>query len=198
MEELADLLNGENRLIEALPKMAEASQSSALKGILEDHLKVTKNHAHRLQDIFSNIAQSPQRVTCESIKKLIKESEDVINKYENDAACDAAIISVVQRMEQYEITGYQTACEHAVNLGHTWIVEVLNKTLDEERVMNFYLNELAQYMINVQSMDPTPESKGRGFYIPEGNFGRGGIKKKSKNPDASRFTNEENTKEDTS
>jgi len=164
MEELADLLNAENQLAEALPKMVEASQSSALKTVLKDYLEVTRKHANRLQDIFSNIGQNPQGVTSKAMKGLIEESEEVVNQTEKCPARDAAIVSVVKLVERYEIVGYQMACEHAADLAHTRIVELLNESLDEERTMNLSLNELAQGMINIQTIDP----KRGGFYIPEG------------------------------
>lgn len=186
MEELADLLNAENQLVEALPKMAQVGQSSALKTVLEDHLKVVQDQADRLHDIFSNIGQEPSNQTCKAIQRLIADCEYVVNKTEEGAARDAALVSVMQQVEQHEINEYQTACEHAVDLGHTGIVELLNKTLDEERTMNLRLNELAQGVINIQTIDP----QGRGFYMPEGKFRKKGIKKK--NTDESRFISEGN------
>jgi ferritin-like metal-binding protein YciE len=206
MEELADLLNAENQLIEALPKMAEAGESSELKGFLEDHLEVTKEHAHRLQDIFSNIGQNPQRIACKAIKKFIEAGKDIVNTTGKSSNRDAAIIRVAQQIEHYEINGYVTAREHAEDLGHTRMVELLDKTLDEERAMNLHLSELAQSMINVQAMVPgissqqeaqsqglpTQKKEQGGFYIPEKKFNRGSIKKKSKGADISRFISEGN------
>jgi ferritin-like metal-binding protein YciE len=205
MEELADLLNAENQLSEALPKMVEASQSLTLKLVLQAQLEVTKEHAYRLQDILSNLGQKTQGVTCKVMKGLIQESEDVIHKTENGQARDIAIISMMQRVEKYEISGYGTAMEHAVDLGQRRVVEVLDKTINEERAMNLHLSELAQGIINLQATDPNSKSqktnqqqesplkaKSGGFYVPEGKFGRGGIKKKSKITEVSRFISEGN------
>ncbi len=184
MEELADLLNAESQLIEALPNMIQASQSSALRSALEEYLQITKEHIDRLGDIFSNIGQDPQEGTCKTIQELIAESEDVVDKTEKSQARDSAIIWVAQRAEQYEIAEYKKAREHAADLNHTKIVELFTKVLNENRGMNFHLNELAQGMINVQASG--------GFHIPEGKFKRGGIKKKTKGVDVSRFIDEGN------
>jgi ferritin-like metal-binding protein YciE len=205
IEELADLLSAENQLVEALPKIAQASQSSALKSALEDYLEVTRVHVSRLKDIFSNIGQSSQGSTCKTMKELIKESEDLVNKTEKFQSTDAALIWVAQRVEQYEIAEYKKAREHAADLGHTMIVELLTKTLNEQRAMNFHLNELAQGIINIESIDPKSpgqqknqkrdrpsESKSGGFYVPEGRFNRKGAKKKTKSTDVSRFIDEGN------
>jgi ferritin-like metal-binding protein YciE len=205
MEELSDLLSAENLLVEVLPKMGQVSQLPALKTILEDHLKVTKDQVYRLQDIFSNIRQEPQKITCKTMKRIIADCDAVINKTEKCRAQDTDIISMARRIEQYEIAGYQAACEHAADLGHTRIVELLNETLDEERVMNLRLIELAQYIINAQAINPfafsqestqqqepfsTPDSGG--FYMPERKFKRGSTKKKPKSTDVSRFIDEGN------
>lgn len=205
MEELAELLNVENQLAETLPKMMVASHSLTLKFVLEVQLEVTKGHVDRLQDIFSNTRKNPQRVNCRIIKNFIRKGEFVVNKAEKSPTRDAAIISLVQQVEQYEITEYQKACEHAIVLGHSKIVQILDGSLNEERSMNLHLNELVQGMINAQAIDPSGsrkrlnqqqgppfKSNDGGFYIPEGRFNRGGKKKKSKNIDVSRFMSEGN------
>jgi len=188
IEELADLLNSENQLIEALPKMSKASESTDLRLVLNNHLEMTKKQANRLQEIFSNIGQNPYGATCMAMKDLVRESEDVANNADIGQTRDVAIISMMQRVEQYEIWVYKAACEHAADLGHTKIVESLNDTINEERTMNLHLSEIAQGLINAQATD----TKGSGFYVPEGNFDRGGIKKKNKGNDVSRFINEGN------
>ena len=178
MEELSDLLNAEDQLIDSLPRMAQASQSSGLKAVLEAHSIVSQEQAGRLRDIFVNSGQNPKGMVCKVMKELIAECEGVINQTEAGQARDIIIISIAQRMEHYEITGYAIAHEHADDLGHSKIVDVVDKILNEERTMHLRLSELAQGLINVQAIEP----KGGGFYVPEGKFSRKSFKKKDKNP----------------
>jgi ferritin-like metal-binding protein YciE len=189
MEELADLLNMESQVGEALPKMADASQTASLKTALEECLTITKEHVSRIQDIFSNIGQNPQRLVCKAMEDLLTEGDDVINKTEKGPASDAAMLNVAQRVQKYEIARYKIVREHAADLNHSKIVEVFTKILNDERAMNFQFNELAQGMINTQAMEP---SKTGGFYIPEGRLGMGTKRKKNKNPDESRYISEGN------
>jgi len=154
LEELADLLNAENQLSQALPHMLEASQSLTLKLVIEAQLEVTKEHVNRLEDIFNNIGQNPQKVFCKAMKELIQESEDVLNKTDNGQARDIAIISMLQRVNQYEISGYGIANEHAIEIGDTKTVDVLNKSVNEMRSIHLHLSEIAQSMINAQAIDP--------------------------------------------
>ncbi len=53
--ELEDLLSAEQQLMEALPKMAEAASSSALKTAFKDHLKQTKTHVSRIEKAFKTL-----------------------------------------------------------------------------------------------------------------------------------------------
>jgi len=154
IEELADLLNAENQLVEALPKMVQAGEPSALKAALENCLDMSREHIDQLQDIFGNMRQNPPKMTCTAIKGFIAESEDAVNKTEKGPHCDAGIISVMKRVENYKITAYLIAYEHTMDLGYTRIMKLLHKMLNEERVINFHLNELAQGMINIQAIDP--------------------------------------------
>jgi ferritin-like metal-binding protein YciE len=190
MEELADLLSAERQFVDVLPKLTQASSSSALKLIFEDHLEVAREHAHRLQDIFNNITQRHEGNTCKVMKSLVEQSERVIERNAKGAARDMSMIDMVQRIEHYEIGGYVIAREHASDLGHSRIVELLEESLNEEREMNAYLNELAQCLINIQAIDPKSESeRQRGFYMPEEKFKRRSFKK-SEDIDVSRLIGE--------
>jgi ferritin-like metal-binding protein YciE len=168
VEELADILSAENQLVEALPKMAEAGLSSALKSALEEFLAISREHVDRLEDIISKIGQSTNNLTSNVVKGYITEYEVVINNTERSSARDAAIIRVAQDVELYEIAEYKKAREHAADLGHTWIVEIFTKILNELRAMNFYFNELSQGMINIQAIKPSPKPKGGRSYLPKG------------------------------
>ena len=55
LEQLRDLYSAETQLIEALPKMAEASHARPLKKGFEDHLEQTKGHAERIELIFTEL-----------------------------------------------------------------------------------------------------------------------------------------------
>src|SRR5271166_6539029 len=49
VEELQDLLNAENQIVGALPKMVDAAHNSKLKETFEKHLLQTEEHVNRLK-----------------------------------------------------------------------------------------------------------------------------------------------------
>jgi ferritin-like metal-binding protein YciE len=144
IEEMAELVNAEDRLVAALPKMAQASHSPALKTLLEDHLEFKKKQAGRMKDIFNNIGQDSRGRDCKVVKRYLDEAENVIKNTEKGLSRDTAIIKLARQVEHYEIAGYRTAREHAADVGHSRIVELFDKTLQEEGAMNTHLSELAQ------------------------------------------------------
>ncbi len=50
-DELKDLYHAENQLVKALPKMAKAATSEALRQGFEEHLEQTKEHVQRLERV---------------------------------------------------------------------------------------------------------------------------------------------------
>jgi len=61
VEQLQDLYSAENQLIKALPAMAKAAHSPALKAGFEGHFIQTKEHAVRLKQIFAELGEKPPR-----------------------------------------------------------------------------------------------------------------------------------------
>src|SRR5689334_25432751 len=117
VEELKDLYNAENQLVKALPKMAKAATSIALKQGFEKHLKETKVHVERLETIFDDLGESPKGKKCKAMEGLVEEGAEVIDEDADDDVRDAALIAAAQRVEHYEIAGYGCVRTYAQLLG---------------------------------------------------------------------------------
>src|SRR5580704_16111671 len=93
LEQIGDLYDAEQRLTQALPKMADAAHSPALKSAFQTHLRETKGHVSRLERIFKQFGKTPERETCAAMKGLISEGEDMINATGDPHVKDAALIA---------------------------------------------------------------------------------------------------------
>lgn len=144
VEQLRDLYSAETQLISALPKMAQAASSSALKTAFQQHLDETRTQKQRLEQIFSEMGATPQGETCEAMEGLIKEGEEVIKASGDAKVKDAALIAAAQRVEHYEMAGYGTVRTYADELGFSDAKKLLQKTLDEEGNADKKLNSLAE------------------------------------------------------
>jgi ferritin-like metal-binding protein YciE len=149
--ELNDLYDGEKRLCDALPQMADAASSPALKEAFQRHLQETQRQVSRLEQIFVDLGKPASRETCDAMKGLIKEGAEIIDATGSPAVKDAALISAAQRVEHYEMAGYGSARTFAEHLGHVNVVRLLQLTLDEEKETDSLLTELAEESINVKA-----------------------------------------------
>ena len=146
--ELKDLYDAENRIIKALPKMAEASSSQDLRNAFEHHLKQTRIQAQRLEQIFEKLDQSPKGEKCKGMVGIIDEGEDLMDEDAPPAVRDAALIAAAQRVEHYEIAAYGTCRTYARRLGYEDQARLLNETLQEEGEADKKLTTLAESYIN--------------------------------------------------
>lgn len=151
VDELRDLYDAENQLTKALPKMAKAATSGALRAGFEEHLEQTKGHVKRLEQIFKEIGEKPTGKSCKGMKGLIEEGKEMIEEEELEGeVLDAGLISAAQRVEHYEIAGYGCVRTYADLLGDERAVELLEETLEEEKETDQKLTQLAE-TINVEA-----------------------------------------------
>jgi ferritin-like metal-binding protein YciE/CRP-like cAMP-binding protein len=151
---LKDMYFAENAIIKALPKMIDAAESPDLKEALSHHRDETNGHVERLEEAFRAIDVKSQSTPCEAMKGILKEGDEVVEKFGKSPAADAAIIFACQAVEHYEITRYGSLREWAENLGFDDVASILKETLDEEYAADDKLTALARREAN-------PEGGGR-------------------------------------
>ena len=147
--QIRDLYDAEERLTKALPKMRDAANDASLKNAFASHLTETERQVDRLEEVFRMIGESPKAETCDAMKGLIKEGEEMIEAKGNDAVLDAGLIACAQRVEHYEIAGYGTARTLALRLGYRDVAELLQDTLKEEAGADEKLTSVAESYANV-------------------------------------------------
>ena len=117
LDELHDLYSAEHQITKALPKMAKAASSSQLQSAFEHHLRETEGHVQRLEQVFRALGEKPSSKTCEGMKGIIEEGEDMLKSAEEGEIRDLALISGAQRVEHYEMAAYGTVRTYAERLG---------------------------------------------------------------------------------
>lgn len=153
LAELKDLYDAENRIVKALPKMAEAAQAPDLRQAFEEHLEQTRGHVDRLERIFQMLNEAPKGQKCKGIEGIIDEGEEMIDMGEDapPGVNDAGLIAAAQRVEHYEIAAYGTVRSYARRLGHSDQAALLDQTLQEEGETDKLLTQLAESSINEQA-----------------------------------------------
>jgi ferritin-like metal-binding protein YciE len=148
VEELKDLYDAEHQIIEALPKMAQATQHTQLRQAFEQHLEQTRGQVQRLEQVFQALGEKPQRKHCKGVAGLISEGNEHIKNGGDPDVLDAALIGSAQKVEHYEIAGYGTARTWARQIGNQQVANLLQQTLDEEGETDHKLTQLAESRVN--------------------------------------------------
>ena len=148
VEEIKDLYNAEKQLIKALPKMAKGATSDELCEAFEAHLEETEAQVTRLERVFELLDEKPRGKHCAGMAGIIEEGSEKLQEDLEGSVLDAVLIASAQKVEHYEIGAYGTAIAWAEALELDEVVEVLNKTLDEEKAADEKLSALAESGIN--------------------------------------------------
>jgi ferritin-like metal-binding protein YciE len=143
VEELKDLYSAENQLLRVLPKMAKVASTPQLRQALTDHLHQTQVHVHRLDWIFLRLGAGPKGNNSASMESLIAEARQLMSEETKSAAMDVALIAAAQRMEHFQLNGYECARTAAHDLGHNNAAESLQHSLEEKQATDNRLTELA-------------------------------------------------------
>jgi ferritin-like metal-binding protein YciE len=158
VHELKDLYSAETQLVKALPKMAKAATDEDLVAAFEEHTEQTQTHVERLDRIFELLGEKPRGKTCEAMKGLVAEGQEVMSEEATDEVKDAALIAAAQKVEHYEIAGYGTVRTFASLLGQQEVADILQETLDEEGETDKKLTEIAE-ALNVEALAGADEEE---------------------------------------
>lgn len=149
---LKDLYWAEKALTNALPKMQKNATSPKLQKALASHLKETENQVKRLESCFEALGKKAQAKKCDAMNGLIEEGKSLMEETEMGPVRDAAIISGSQKIEHYEIASYGTLAAFAKVLKQKKCLDLLLKTLKEEKKCDELLTSIADTDLNTDAM----------------------------------------------
>ena len=148
IDELTDLLDAEEQLTKALPKMATMATAKPLKAAFQRHLVETRGQITRLNHALQHLGEQPKRKTCEGMKGLLSEGQHMMNKTPEGALRDAVMITAAQKVEHYEMASYGTARTYAQVLGEPAVARLLAQSLKEEKAADLKLTRIAESTVN--------------------------------------------------
>ena len=159
-DSLKDIYYAEQKLTQALQKMADSATTEELKDAFTDHKTMTQRQITRLEKVFRLIEETPQGKQCEAIDGIIKEGESIIEDTEEGTMTrDAALIMAAQKAEHYEIATYGGLVALAHTLSLPRVADLLQTTLDEEDETDKNLTDIAESHINFDALEDEDESE---------------------------------------
>ena len=152
VEQLKLIYFVEKNLLKTLQKVVKKSAGEVLKNSLIEHKQSTEEHSARIEHAFYLLNKKKQTKKSEAFLGLQDELEEMMNlTLENTVARDMAIITMIQKMEHYEIATYSSIVTMAKIFGFTQLASTLQETLDEEQDTDQQLSYLAVINFNASA-----------------------------------------------
>jgi ferritin-like metal-binding protein YciE len=145
---LKDVLYAERRILKALPKMERKATDARLKAALSSHRDETEDQILRLEEVFESLGKPARGAKCDAMVGLLDEAEGLMADIDDAETMDAAIISLAQAVEHYEIARYGTLVAWAKQLALPKAAALLKATLDQEYSADKALSKLAEARLN--------------------------------------------------
>jgi ferritin-like metal-binding protein YciE len=150
---LQDIYYAEKQIVKALPTMIDKATDPRLKQGFQKHLAETETHVERVEQVFQMHGAEAKGVNCPAIDGIIEEANEIAGEIQDKQVLDAALVAAAQAVEHYEITRYGTLVAWAKQLGRSDCASVLQKNLDEEKMTDKKLTEMAESKINLQAAE---------------------------------------------
>jgi ferritin-like metal-binding protein YciE len=115
-----------------------------LRSGFEEHLEQTKEHAARIEKIFSGMGEPVKGKKCKGMEGIVSEGGEVMSEDYEGAVMDAALISAAQRVEHYEMAAYGAVHAYAELMGESEAASLLEQTLEEEKETDQKLTDLSR------------------------------------------------------
>ena len=154
IRELKGLYSAETQILEALPKMIQATSNAQLVLAFQDHLEQTREQAGRLEKILDRHDESTRGPKHRGMAGVLAEAAELFDTEAEEGVRDAGLLAAAQRVEHYEMASYGCARTYAELLGDTDGARLLQDTLAEETEADQKLTQLAVSVINPVAAEP--------------------------------------------
>jgi len=142
------MYDAERQLVQALPKMSQASSSPQLRQAFEQHLQETRLQVQRLEQIFSKLGIRASARTNTILQSMAQEADKLIQRSDASPLRDAALINAGNQVEHFEIASYGSLRTFARLMDRNEIVSLLEETLEEEKKADHKLTEIGESEVN--------------------------------------------------
>jgi ferritin-like metal-binding protein YciE len=133
VHELTDMLDAEQKLVEALGELAEDhSEEPQLQKGFKSHQAQTEKQVQRVQQVFEEVGEEPEQSECKGIKGLIEERETFKEEDPSEDILAIFDVGAAIKVESYEINAYNSLIRLAEQLGLKKAVKLLGQNLKEE------------------------------------------------------------------
>ncbi|HZF74587.1 MAG TPA: DUF892 family protein [Acetobacteraceae bacterium] len=143
-ESLQGLASAASQILDALPAMAEACVSAALRQALDGHLAETERQAERLQRVADLLEVEPDGGANEEVEGMLAGIDDLLEVHPRGPVLDAALLGAARRLLASSAVAYGTLRGMARAAGLEEAAALLGASQAAERALDERLCRLAE------------------------------------------------------
>src|SRR5260370_7124157 len=117
-KELNQMLEVEQRLVEALGELEAQSSRPELKKAFAAHRQQTEKQEERVRQIFEELEETPEQTECKGIKGLIEEARAFMEESPSEGLLDLFNIAPASKSQSYQICAYKSLTHLATHIAH--------------------------------------------------------------------------------
>ena len=152
VEEMRDLISGNDQMQAIMTAMAERASNEKLKSLFQKSIPGIGQHT---QALINMIGGDNRNISCRAMEGLVEECKR--HALESDLPSelrDIALIAQYQRMSHYGIAGFGTVAAYAQALGRTDDVAQLKQIVSDIYRADEYSTQLAEGTERAVAMKP--------------------------------------------
>jgi ferritin-like metal-binding protein YciE len=152
LEELRELNDIEQRLTNAIPRLAEGASDRQLVEVLQQLSVDTDTHAARLEQAFAALEERTDTKSSAGVYALIRTATEQNDaRYAHKTIRDAALVGATRRIQHFQIAVYSTAVAHAKALSEDEVAALLQANLYEDKQANRALIVVGKRLVGRKS-----------------------------------------------
>jgi ferritin-like metal-binding protein YciE len=145
---LQALLDVEDRLQHAWPRIAKGATHASLKAIVRASSQQTQRNRKLIEKSFGLLGRRPHKLEGEAIRGLISDAKWVLDNVRDKRARDANLVAALQYIMHYQIAGYGSARAWAETLTRTDVEKLIRQSLNGANVLDRKLSAIATSKLN--------------------------------------------------
>ncbi len=146
------VLDFEERLAQAAPKMADASSDPELKEMFSKTATKSKEYGQRVEEAFNKLGVKVEKSDNHLAAAMIKEVEGMISSSEAGPVRDAALIVAANQQQAYRVSSYGSLETFGKLLGKQDAVSGLSQSLEDSKNGDKKFTAMAESKINEQAL----------------------------------------------
>lgn len=149
---LTYVLDFEEKVTQAAPKMAEASTDPELKEMFEKTETKSREYAQKVEGTFEKLGKPVERNENHIATAMLKEVDNMVQETEPGPVRDAALIVAVNQQQMFRVASYGSLAHYAELIGKQDAASDLRESLQDSKGGDEKFTRIGKEKVNQQAI----------------------------------------------